>query len=348
MKNILFFILLSSMIFGLSSCIDELGIDTQVTKNILVVEGTLTTEKKEHVIKITKSAKYGSILDDNIKKISGARVFIRDEDGNQVVLSEKSPGIYKTPIDFGAEVGKTYSLKIVLDNGESYLSAGEKVVAVPPIDSIIPVWKKKPSLSDLVFDSGVDVFVRFQDPGDVQNFYRWKIFGVYKIMTHPELYVENFFGTKVPRPKDCCAECYVSEEVKGLYLFKDNLVNGNQATPFVAHIKDDGGRFMERYMIVVEQRSLTRDAYRFYDLLKNQLSIDGDIFDPPPATVTTNVINLDHPDDPVIGFFAVSDRVVDTIFINHDFMVEPQSDRQINDDCRVLKNSTTDVPPFWK
>lgn len=333
---------------GLTSCIDELNIDTEEKRNILVVEGFITSEYGPHQITLSKSAKYGSILEDDIKKELNATLWLRNELGEQVFLTEGSSGNYYTPADFKARVGSEYTLSITLANGERYISLKEKVLPVPEIDSLIVVWKKQPSLSDVQFSSGMEIYSKWQDPEDEQNFYMWKASGVYHISTRPDLHIgRNFFGNPFPDPKDCCAECYVYETMGGLNIFKDNLTNGNEITQQVAYIDDDGGRFMNKYMVILEQRSLTKSAYQFFNLLDNQLSIEGSIFDPPPAQIGTNIINLDNPDEDVIGYFGVSDVSRDSLFIDNGKILESQPTRQINDDCRVLTNSTTEIPTFW-
>ena len=70
---------------------------------------------------------------------------------------------------------------------------------------------------------------------------------------------------------------------------------------------------------IAQQRSLTKSAFQFFDLLQNQLNIQGNIFDPPPAKLGTNIINLDNPDEDVIGYFGVSDVSRDSLFIEHIF-----------------------------
>ena len=346
--NKLYIFLSLFLICGLSSCIDELNIDTEERRNILVVEGGITSEFGPHKITLSKSAKYGSILDDDIKKELNASLRLRNEIGDQIFLTEGSSGNYYTPEDFKAKIGSEYTLQITLANGERYISTKEKVIPVPKIDSIIVVWKKQPSLSDIQFESGFEVYSKWKDPEDEANFYLWKTSGIYKINTRPDLYVSrDFFGNPIPDPKDCCSECFVYETQSELSIFKDNLTNGNEIIEKVGYINDDGGRFMNKYMVVVEQRSLTKSAFQFFDLLSNQLSIQGDIFDPPPAKIGTNIINLDSPDEEVIGYFSASDVYRDSIFIENGDILDRQPTRQVNDDCRVLPNSTIEIPPFW-
>lgn len=339
-SKILFSVLI---IFSFSACIDELNIETTEAQRLLVVEGFIDTEFGPHRIKLSRSAKYGSILDDQIQKVTNATVWVRDEEGDQVFLSEFSPGLYFTPSDFRAQVGKKYTLNITLSSGERYISTTEEVPEVPKIDEAVVV-------TDSPFKPGAEAFARWQDPADIANFYLLEADGIYVLNSRPELYVgRGPFGNPVPMPKDCCERCYVSEFGidPEIYLFKDNNSDGDIQTKLAGYIPDNGRRFMERYMIAIKLSSLTKEAFQFLELVKEQLSISGDIFDPPPATIRGNMINLNNPDEDVIGYFRASDVATDTIYVTMEQLPDPLPIDWLNDDCRVIEFATTIEPPFW-
>lgn len=256
MKRILFFVIL----FSLVGCIDELNIKTERVLRVLVVEGNITTEPGPHYIRLSKSAKYGSIFEDFSKKLNGALVRIRDEKGNQVILDEVDSGVYATPPSFSAKVGSEYTL-IVESNNEQYISTPEKVMPVAPIQSLRIESKKLASTSDVVFDIGVEVYAEFEDPGDEQNFYYFKNSGTYVVETNPELFEIVTPNGNVPAPKDCCARCWVNEEGGDpqIRIASDNLFDGNTTSQLAGFIKDDGKRYTDKYLVRVQQNSLTKE-----------------------------------------------------------------------------------------
>ena len=332
----------------LASCIDPLNVDTELSKEILVVEGAITTLSGPHRVLLSKSAKYGSVLDGFIKKEVGATVWVRDEDGDQVFFTELEDGSYYTPESYRAKVGKKYSLFVTLANGSRYVSTPEEILPAPPIDSLIVLFKTLPSFGEISLNTGIEIYARWKDPVSIDNYYLWEAEGIYKLNSRPDLHeIKDGNGTIIPDPLPCCDVCYVTENDLNteLRLFKDNLTDGKESTEIAVFIPDDGKRFMERYMAIVKQHSLTKEAYQFYDLLKNQLSIQGNIFDPPPATIRGNMINLDNPDESVIGFFRASDVQTDTIFISRNELEDPRQIIEVRDDCRRF--GTTERPPFW-
>jgi len=344
-----YIIILLVCLTSVNGCIEPLDIQTNTAVEVLVVEGTINTSNQRHRITLEQSAKYGDVFEGFSERVPGATVWVRDQDGIQFFFEEVAEGSYTSGDNFQAKAGNTYTLNITLENGERYVSLPEKIPTSPEIQSLQAINKAQPSSDDILFDSGFEIYATFQDQEDTQDFYQWNSTGEYRIESRPDLFVAGG-EVPTPAPKDCCSICYVDEDVvdEEIRIAKDNLTNGSLTTQLVAYIPDNGRRFDKEYMVVVEQKSLTREAYQFFNLLKNQLSIDGDIFDPPPATIGGNIINLDNPDQPVIGYFAASDVKRDTIFIFNDQVTSPQPFNLLKDDCRVLRSSTTNMPPYWQ
>lgn len=107
-KRILYSICLAVMAIG---CTEKIDIQLDESQARLVVEGYLTNEAKEHMVRLTKSAPYFS--NQTAPLVQGATITLNDGETNQV-LTEKSPGIYITPSDYAGQPGKTYQLSIIL------------------------------------------------------------------------------------------------------------------------------------------------------------------------------------------------------------------------------------------
>lgn len=330
------------------SCVDPITLESEGQANVLVVEGGITTDFGPHNIKLTNSAKYGTVFDGVVQNVSQASVFITDELGNIVRLEERGSGNYETPGDFRGEVGRSYTLIIETRDGKEYISSPEVLNRVSVIDSLYFEYKKTPVINELgndEFVSGVNVFAVMKDEGESRNYYNWKTNGTYRIKTNPELYTPP--RSTSPVPKDCCDICYITETNESLEVVSDRLFDGNEYIHNVFFVEDDGARFSDKYVLNVEQFSLTKNAYDFYSLLNSQLQIKGDIFDPPPAEIGGNVICITNPQEKVIGYFTASDVKRKVIEINGLALPELKRPPLIPDDCRVLKNASTDVPYNW-
>lgn len=337
------------MFFMFNSCIEQVDIQTTEEKELLVVEGFISTKPGPHIFKLSKSAKYGSIFEGFSEKEENASIFIKDDLGQQVFLTEIFAGQYQTPVGYQAEVGRTYTL-IINSKAGQYISTAEKVEPVPAIKSIEARFKKLPSADPVVFSSGVELYTTFDDPMEAQNFMFWNTMGTFIMYTNPELYViKNPPAQPIPAPKECCARCFFEEQKaeSQFRIYSDQNTNGNETTQLAAYLPDDGGRFDEKYLVRLEQYSLSREAFQFYKLLNEQIEIDGDIFDPPPAAITTNIVNVTNPDQQVIGYFHASDVFRDSIYIEESIIEDRQLNREIPDDCREV-GGKVDAPSYWQ
>jgi hypothetical protein len=73
---------------------------------------------------------------------------------------------------------------------------------------------------------------------------------------------------------------------------------------FVASTKSD--RLTLQYSILVKQYSLSKEAYEFWNNLKQVNEAGGSIFDEQPYPVISNITCLNDPGEKVLGYFQVS------------------------------------------
>ncbi len=337
-----------SFVLVLTSCIDPITLNQEVEVSVLVVEGGITTEFGPHNIKLTKSAQYGDVFVGVIKNELGAKLFVRDDLGNTVSLLENGNGQYSTPNNFKGEIGREYTLIIITKNGIEYQSYPELLSKVPEIENVLVEYVEIPIKDEETEDdfiSGVDLYVDFKDPSEFINYYKWKTRGTYSFKTHPELYKPLL--SQVPVPKECCEFCYATEENIAISISSDRYYNGNTFKNKVLFIEDDGVRFYEKYIIEIEQLSISKEAYEFFELLNNQLSIKGNIFDPPPATIRGNIIGITNPDEAVVGYFTASDVTQTEYHIYGDELPRVVPLPIIPDDCREVRNGVVTLPENW-
>jgi len=350
MKRAIFISLAAILFLIFPSCVDELDVTTSREIKNLVIEGYITTAPGPHEIIISRSAKYGSVFEGFNRRESLATVRIRNSKGEQIFLEERDPGSYFTPEGWHAEVGESYTLLISTRTGARYNSIPEKVIKAPPIEDLEIRYKEQASASEVLFEYGVEVYATFNDPPDEQNFYLWRNNGTYKLESFPQDHVRvNFFGETIPDPLPCCDECWVTEPDgdPNLRIFKDFNFDGISNTQLVAFIKDDGFKYREKYYIRIEQLAISKPTYEFFNLINEQLSITGGIFDPPPSEIKGNILNLDEPDVEAIGYFFAADVSTKEMFLSRDLIREFRIEEKLNDDCRVITGASTIRPNYW-
>lgn len=258
------------MIFG--SCQDVVDLNLPEGESFLVVEGWITNEEKTHDIILTRTAAYFDNADPSPE--TGASVFIRDDEGMEVLLPETSPGVYTYPEP--GDIGRSYQLEILLQNESRYISTFEVLYEPVPIDSIY--WRLSENEPDEEdgesLDDIYDVLIETNEPQPIGDNYRWRYF---------------LNGAEYREPFD-------------LFVANDEFVNGNPITDF--NVPDE--LFSQFDTVLIVQERITRQAREFLQLLQQQTAFVGGPFDPPPSPIEGNIENLTDPNDIALGYFGAA------------------------------------------
>ena len=363
------------LLFFVLGCINPIELEVRTDDRLLVVDGFITTEPGPHKIRLTRSSDYiGFSFQSGVNVAEeNALVAIRSDQGEVFRMAHIGRGIYQTPTDFQPVIGQSYSLNIELMNGDQLVSAPQLITEAPAIENVLLRYNKLPSVDEFSFNSGVDVFVEYQDPAASRNFYltthtkgvypftsNWDLFFCgnnpfccVPTFANPELercfrYERDFpdTGVQVESVQDCRRSGGPQERQFNVY--EDSQFNGNLITNKAVFIKDDGRRFEFSYRTQINLMSISPEAFAFFSAIQGQLSIDGDIFDPPPANVRGNMLNLTNPNQQVLGYFGAFDVSSETIYIERDLLEDFQSQFLWTTDCVNLDSSSVEKPLDWQ
>jgi hypothetical protein len=220
-------------------------------------------------------------------------------------------GFYLTPSEFKAEIGRSYTLFVTTPDGGSYKSKPVTVLPVAPIDSVYMIPYSSGSTNPLINRSGIDLMVNFKDDPKIREFYLWKgSNSQLALITNPEF--DRDFAI------NCDKLCYIPDVgyAKFLGATSDFSFNGLNALQKAFSIPDNGLRFKSRYRITIDQYSIDEEAYNFFNLINQQLSVQGSVFDPLPANIRGNMLNIDNSKKQVLGYFVAADVSSKTIYID--------------------------------
>jgi len=343
------------LFFFVPSCIDPIDFSEGDDSKSLVVDGLITNEPGPYVVHLERTSNYNS-SSTQTEKVQGAIVFLSDDVGNSEILLETYvPGIYKTdPDGIRGVPGRYYKIEIETPDGEHYESMPELLSPVPEIDTIYYERQQHQELDDdniVQTFEGFQIYIDTSDPENVKNHYMRSWTGTHEVHTQPWDYFDPHFWK--PAPKDCCATCWITERPRQIDVFDDNFLDGNQINKspvaFVRILNSNSSRhFHGKYHVEVKQLSLTKEAYNYWSLIKEQIISSGSIFEPPPVAISGNIENCTNPEDIAFGYFGASAISIKSIFIPASEAPYPSDDTLVwPDDCRTLGNSTAIKPSFW-
>ncbi len=370
MKPIVLWTFLLLLIF---SCITPIDLESEKDpEQLLVVEGYLTTEAGPHFIKLSTIAAYGDVYRSVTERVADANVVIRTETGENIGLTHNKQGYYQTPITFLPRVGASYTLIIETTEGERYLSTPQLIEPVPELQQVELRYKEFPDVTVADGAVGLEVYATLQDPENVKNYFMWtRTDGVFPFTSTPMECPDDV--------KSCCRlvdremNCFRFEQnynqphydysflhgilpdciVKYPTYFKqaigsDQLRDGNRITFNTVFIEDDGRRFQYRYRFMLNQLSLSEEAFDYYSLVQSQQSISGDLFDPPPAEIRGNIVNIDNPGNRAIGFFGAYDVSVMEVYASGALIEDKVPQVIFDKECWRADSSVVLKPTWWQ
>ncbi|CAN5382059.1 hypothetical protein BH09BAC3_BH09BAC3_13870 [soil metagenome] len=190
-------------------------------------------------------------------------------------------------------------------------------------------------------------------PGD-NNYVRWRFRGTYKVVTSPQFYWRYALGfprwepwicsgvvvvpnniietnpppayTGPPLPGglqgklstvfDCtCCTCYVTQFESIPQLSDGQLILGNQfRNVTVGQIPINTETFFDRYLVEVDQMSLTKSAFDFFKLIRAQKEGTSSLFQPPSGEIRGNIKPVNN-NSMIVGLFWATSITTKSLFI---------------------------------
>jgi len=348
-------LLIYLQLFFLYACVETYDVTYKLNAELLTVDG-FVTDQVGSVISISKSRS----VETNYfsEPVKGCIVEFLAGDGTITRLTEQAEGVYAPPSTFQGKSGETYQLRFKTPDGKNYESSKEKLGAVPAIKKVYQKFDKNGLLDATgkrVIGSTVNVFVDFDDPKDTKNYYlwRWKRYEEQSICITCESGMLNFSGgtcvritSRNPPTYDyqCsgfCWDLYYSTDVN---ILADDFSNGNSIEAhLIAKVPYHSFRGT---LLEVEQIGLSKDAYLYHKLLREQSQSTGTLTDTPPAPIIGNIQNVSDPNDKVIGYFGAASSKIVRYWVDRslykDAILVPLMGREAN-----FEPSTPSRPPVY-
>lgn len=335
----------------LSACIEVFEVDVPRKKSILLVEGMMLDDPRHQYVKLF-------LTNDSAARepVSFATVRLKDGSGKSVYLTNTLPGEYRMITDsLPITTGQEYQLEIMVGDSIFAVSDWQTV----PVKTEVQGARLRPGYRSYfseagvqVQQSGVELLVSTAPLPAGENHIRWDY--------------EVTYGYIAPQASPLCAlcgYCYITENPKGVNQVTEAAGGGGRTVQdrpvdFIPVTE----KFNIRYTVLVKQYSISKDAFDYYAMIERLNNTRGNIFDPPPAVITGNIINKLDPEATVYGFFEVgtySETSTSIVKSELPFLVPPFLDRCLLEanrepfrafdcfDCRAREGASTDRPYYY-
>ncbi|GAA3726314.1 MULTISPECIES: DUF4249 domain-containing protein [Flavobacterium] len=305
-------ILLAFLAVLFSGCTETYPLLTNTYEEIIVIEATLTNELKNQEIKITKTSKFE---DTEVAVESGAKVVVRDDQGNEYLFVESS-GVYKSQVAFQALPDAKYTLEVTTKDGKIYQSNPQTLTKVNPIQSVVPALAVNKDN-----ETGVQINVNNYDPTKSSNYYRYEYEETFKIVA-PKWNVYKIISTSLQtvdliNNDPATKTCYSTKKSTDIILVNTNDLTEDRVNLPIRFIDKNDYIIGHRYSILVKQYIESLEAYTFHKTIKDMSSSSSILNPKQPGIIAGNIRCINDSATKVIGFFDVSSYSESRIFFNY-------------------------------
>ncbi len=334
-RNILINVSLAAL---LMQCVEPFEIEIPGGSDFIVVDGLITDQPGPYVVNISVSSPLG--FNDAVP-VNDASVSVEEEGGITETFTLESPGQYVSSSLQGV-AGRRYRLLISTRDGSRYQSDWVTLKPSPPIDSVYWEFDQRRSMEGQV--EGVQFFVDTHDPENNTKFYRYRWTETWTYFA-PFATTLDYLGDLKTAIRDYNRTCWIDEasRVINLASSQGNVkdVISNQSLNFVS---TETNRLNIRYSILVEQLVMNEDEYNYWKGLKETNAETGELFDKQPQSLISNVVNIDNPDETVLGYFSVSGVSTQRVFIQRGDLPEGTTVKSLYAKCELIELEFSD--PF--
>lgn len=338
----------------LLGCLSQIDLGIKQVSGRLVVSGQFSTISDQNFVELGRTAGTSHLPD----PVEGASVWLLDEGGNTYEWTEEPgrPGFF-TLANMSAIPGDTYSIRVILPGGATYLSEGETVPEANASGEVYYTIEENEfvDLEGIVTTQhfvNVHTDAAFPETGETL-FVRWSVQESYVL--RPTDFPDPF--GHVPPP------CYIIQaaDPQRIVLANSDALSGTSIGTLLLSSRLVDRSFHDKHFFTTYQTSLTEQAYNYWekvDIVSNQV---GSIFDTPPAEINGNIHNGDNADETVLGYFqAVNQSFTRLSLVPGDipFTISFQSclyselrdsDSYASEclNCLSLRNSSHTRPPWF-
>ena len=298
--TLLLFLLLTAIGIGCKDKFDFELKDTDVS--LLVVDGFLNAQDTTKIT-LSRTVKVNSIT--TFKPELNAIVSVEGKTGGNYQLSSAGNGNYiynQLPLIQGNE----YRLRIRTSDNREYLSEYVPVKPCPPIDTI--GWKRT--------NEGLELFVNTHDNTNSSRYYKWTYEETWEIRSFYYAEYEWVGGSTIVPTLNPKYQCWKYEKSSNIILGTSAQLQADVINEAPIHfIPSLSEKIGYRYSILVKQQTLTKEAYEYLKLMKQNTESIGSIFDPQPSELKGNIRCLTNPAEGVIGYLTAGETAQKRIFI---------------------------------
>jgi len=304
-----------------AGCIDPFTPTIDENQELLVIEGQLIDREGYQHINISRSSPYNN---PHFIPEFGCHVEVVDDQGNIFNFNESIPGgLYSRWMhqeEFSP--GVQYKVRVITSNGNVYESDYDMLAAdCPPIDSVYYEIETHETDDPNLPMKGIQFFVDVDPGDDIDRKFRWELTETWEYWAgYPiQYYFDGYDLYTMSNPMQFY-RCWSTERISTIFIANTENSTTNKIKKFpLQFVSERTTRLKIKYSLLIRQYSMSDEAFDYWLNLKTQSQETGGLYETQPPQVTSNIYNINDPEERVLGYFNVSSVTEKRIFVDEQF-----------------------------
>lgn len=252
-----------------NSCVNPLDIEESSfnADKQIVIDGYISDQPGPYIVRVFRPSAIDDVLNSR-ERVNAKQVSIFDDSGNREILAGERGFYYTNPNGIRGVVGRKYWLEVELLDGRIFRSMPDELQPSGSIDNVYVEFDTNKPLqgpTEYLFRVYIDATT------GPNSLIRWRDTGIY--------YIETLQGGCWPHVYEPGPQVSDGQFVQG-GKFKAVLVGSVPVNQYT---------FYSKFMVRVEQMSLTKSAFDFWKIAADQFDAKESLFQPAigslPATI---------------------------------------------------------------
>ncbi|NQU35895.1 MAG: DUF4249 domain-containing protein [Bacteroidetes bacterium] len=302
-------------LLSITSCVEKYWPQVDRYNHVLVVDGFLSNSNDPATVNLSYSS---SINEGVFIPISDGIVYVVDNNQLTLTFTETEPGVYLSEDQsFQGQIGNSYQLFVELPNGNKYESEICWLNAPSPIDSVYGVQETREVPNRYLPQQIVQFYLDNHSDNSDTCYYMWRLNQTYKYQSSFDIDY-TWEGEFKPFPvPDSMRTCWHDSQVQEIFTFTTK----NLASPLIDRFplnfcSTDTKELSIRYSLLVSQLSISKEAFDFWDAMRQQNVDMENLHSRQPFQLRGNIKNIENAEETVLGYFTVAGVTKKRIYVN--------------------------------
>jgi len=340
-------LLATILIFG---CKEEFELESSNNQSLIVIEGFISNDPGPYTIKVSTSSQ---LEEPSLHPITECIVSLIDDKGFEEILTEIEPGKYVSDKDgIQGQIGNKYKLSVIKKDNTTYETDFQKINEPVEISNIYADTASVEILDDSNL-KGYQFFIDTKVASSQETYLLWNLTESYEYTTDYKLYgiwdgTLHVVNQDTTFNFDDTYRCWNTEVIKNVFTAEMASLSYPELSGKKLHfVGTDSKRLTIKYNVLVNQYTINEQTHTFWKGIEDQMSDDNYLYSSQPYNVESNIINIDNPEEVVLGYFTVASVSKMRLYVDNQFSNFSYEKSYVITDPEVMYDPRRPTPRYF-